>query len=155
MNLIYRAAQPSGILTLPMRSVSAQPFLGKHPKLALALPRLESFSSVGRTDIFFDTNGARLATPEQRVSPDLVGVDGSNNTFFGSDTGADADSNPNFFGTSAAAPNVAAVAAQLLQFNPNLTPAEINAALAATAIDMDDPPTVGFDVAWTPRLALG
>ena len=121
-------------------------FFGQTPEFGLSPPRLESFSSVGRTDIFFDTNGARLATPEQRVSPDLVGVDGSNNTFFGSDTGADADSNPNFFGTSAAAPNVAAVAAQLLQFNPNLTPAEINAALAATAIDMDDPRTAGFDV---------
>jgi len=121
-------------------------FFGQTPEFCVSPPRLESFSSVGRTDIFFDTNGARLATPEQRVSPDLVGVDGSNSTFFGSDTGADADSNPNFFGTSAAAPNVAAVAAQLLQFNPNLTPAEINAALAATAIDMDDPRTVGFDV---------
>jgi hypothetical protein len=41
---------------------------------------------------------------------------------------------------------VAAVATQLLHFNSNLTPAKINAALAATAIDMDDPRTVGFDV---------
>lgn len=121
-------------------------FFGQTPEFGVNPPALESFSSVGRTDILFDTAGNRLATPEQRVKPDLVGVDGSNNTFFGNDSGADADSNPNFFGTSAAAPNVAAVAAQLLQFDPTLTPAQINAALIATAIDMDDPRTAGFDV---------
>jgi Ca2+-binding RTX toxin-like protein len=121
-------------------------FFGQTPEFGVNPPVLESFSSVGRTDILFDTNGDRLATPEQRIKPDLVGVDGSNNTFFGNDIGFDADTNPNFFGTSAAAPNVAAVAAQLLQFNPNLTPDQINTALAATAIDMDDPRTAGFDV---------
>lgn len=120
-------------------------FWAQTPEFGVSPPVLEGFSSVGRTDIIFDTNGDRLATPEARVRPNFVAPDGSNNTFFGSDTGADADANPNFFGTSAAAPNAAAVAAQLLQSNPNLTPAEINAALAATAIDMDDPRTAGFD----------
>ena len=126
-------------------SVSAA-FFGQTTEFDTNPPQLESFSSVGRTDILFDTNAARLATPEQRIKPDLVGVDRFNNTSFGTDVGADADSNPNFFGTSAAAPNVAAVALQLLQLNPNLKPAKINAALAATAIDMDDPCTAGFDI---------
>ena len=79
-------------------------FFGQTPEFDVNQPQLENFSSVGRTNIFFDTNCARLAIPEHRFSLDLVGVDGSNNTFFGSDTGADGDSNPNFFGTSAAAP---------------------------------------------------
>lgn len=41
-----------------------------------------------------------------------------------------------FSGTSAAAPQVAAVCALLLQKNPNLTPAEIKALLMRTAIDV-------------------
>ena len=41
-----------------------------------------------------------------------------------------------FYGTSAAAPNAAAVGALLLQANPNLTPAEVSIALTATATAM-------------------
>ena len=46
------------------------------------------------------------------------------------------DSFPNFSGTSAAAPHAAAVAAQLLQLNPNATPQQIYDLLADTAIDI-------------------
>ena len=49
-----------------------------------------------------------------------------------------------FFGTSGAAPNVAAVAAILLQIKPDLTPLEIYEVLEETAIDMNQ---VGFDFA--------
>ena len=68
--------------------------------------------------------------------------DGANTTFFGSDSTMDADTFPNFFGTSAAAPHAAAVAALLLEAVPTLTPAAVYSALESTAIDMGPP---GFD----------
>ncbi len=114
------------------------------PAFGTSPPEKEGFSSFGNTPILFDVTGARLVTPEVRQAPDFVAPDGSNNTFFGQDV--EPDGNPNFFGTSAAAPNAAAVAALLLEINPNATPAMINDALIASAIDMDDPNTPGFDV---------
>ena len=49
-----------------------------------------------------------------------------------------------FFGTSAAAPNAAGVAALLLDYNPALTPAQIRSALLAGVIDIN---TAGYDLA--------
>ena len=117
-------------------------FWGQTPNNGQSPPLLESFSSAGPTTILFADDGARLAAPEIRASPDIVGPDGTNNTFFGQDIAFDADTAPNFFGTSAAAPHVAAVAALMLEANPLLTPAEIYAALQSTAIDMG---VAGFD----------
>lgn len=110
-------------------------------------PGLEYFSSAGGTPILFDTSGNRLATPEIRNTPDIVAPDGGNTTFFGSD--AEGDGYPNFFGTSAAAPHAAAVSALLLEASGgsgSLTPDEQYDLLESTAIDMDDPSTVNFDV---------
>lgn len=127
-------------------------FFAETPEFGTNPPALESFSSLGGTEILFDADGNRLATPDVRQSVDFVAVDGTNTTFFGGDTGEDPDSFPNFFGTSAAAPHAAAVAALMLEaaneagLDP--TPQEIYDALAASAIDMDNPFTNGFDVGY-------
>src|SRR4029077_16363254 len=82
---------------------------------------------------------------ETRAKPDLVAFDGVDNTTPGFDP---------FFGTSAAAPDTAAVAALMLQRNGCQSPAEIQRTLAASAIDIGAP---GVDpVAGAGRLdALG
>ena len=95
------------------------------------------FSSVGGTPIYFRPDGTSLMTPEVRPKPDVVGPDGGNTTFFGQELN-DGDTFPNFFGTSAAAPHVAAVAALMLEFDPARAPAQIYADLEETALDMTE-----------------
>jgi subtilisin family serine protease len=115
------------------------------PQFGVDPPQLELFSSAGGVPILFDSAGNRLPEPEVRMKPEIVAPDGTNTSFFG---GSDIDSDgfPNFFGTSAAAPHAAAVAALMLEVNPSLTPAEICAILEQTALDMDDSDTPDFDV---------
>ena len=104
-------------------------------------PVLNSFTSFGGSLVLFDDAGNRLTTPEDRMKPDVTGSDGDNNTFFGFDLpeSLDADTFPNFFGTSAAAPNVAAVAALMLEAagGPRaLAPADVYRILEETADDV-------------------
>lgn len=113
------------------------------PEFGISPPDVRSFSSKGGTPIYFDDSGNRLSSPVTRQKPDFVAPDGADNTFFGSDT--DGDGFPNFAGTSAAAPHAAGVAALMLEENPALTPSQIYSSLEASAIDMDDPATAGFD----------
>ncbi len=77
----------------------------------------EDFTSPGPTYIYFDAMGNRLAQPIIRQKPDVAAQDGANNTFFGGDAAGDLDAFPNFYGTSAAAPHAAGVAALVLQAN--------------------------------------
>ena len=117
--------------------------------------QLEAYSSEGGAPTLFDTSGARLATPVVRQKPDFVGPDGVNDSFLGYtlasaglpggqfNTSIAACQNnpgyPNFFGTSAATPHAAGIAALILQANPAATPAQILSAMQKTALAMDAP----------------
>ena len=108
---------------------------------------LEYFSSEGGTPILFDSAGNRLADPIVRQKPDFVGPNGVNNTFLGFTLSASQvvtsiagcennTSYPSFFGTSAATPHVASIAALMLEANPAVTPAQIYQALRSSALPM-------------------
>jgi hypothetical protein len=122
-------------------------------------PTLEPFSSAGGDPILFDSTGTRLPLAQQvpRQKPDLVGPDGGNDTFLGftlasgnppipdPSTVTQCANNakfPNFFGTSAAAPHVASIAALMLQADPALTPAQIYGFLRQSAVAIGAAPTV-------------
>ncbi len=119
-------------------SVAASVFLAT-PAFGVDPPLVNDYSSKGGTPILFDAGGNRLATQIVRQGPDVTGVDGTNTTFFGQSIPQDEDAFPNFFGTSAAGPHVAAAAALMQQSagGPKaLSPQYIYEALEATAIDI-------------------
>lgn len=96
---------------------------------------VETFSSDGPRRIFFNADGSAI-TPGNflatggtvRQKPDITAADG----------GATSLTNFNpFFGTSAAAPHAAAIAALLKSANPALTLAQIRTALTSTALDIE------------------
>ncbi|KYC35568.1 hypothetical protein WA1_07020 [Scytonema hofmannii PCC 7110] len=92
------------------------------------------FTSVGPTTILFEPKGERLEKPELRLKPELAAIQGVDTTFFGEDI--DGNGFPNFFGTSAAAPHAAAIAALVKQANPDFTPEQIYERLESTAEDI-------------------
>lgn len=102
---------------------------------------VEPFSSLGGDlPFYFDGSGDPLAgAPVTRFKPEIAAPDGTNTTFFGADIGFDADSDPNFFGTSAAAPHAAALAALLLDASPDLAPNGVRQVLRASARDAETP----------------
>lgn len=119
----------------------------------------ESFTSPGSTTIYFDQNNHRLATPEVRLKPDIAAMDGANTTFFGIDAEEDADTFPNFFGTSAAAPHAAAIAALVLQANGgpgSVAPTEMKRVLQQSAFphDLDPSAANGSAYAGNSRISL-
>jgi subtilisin family serine protease len=97
--------------------------------------RMESFSSLGPAQIL-------LPAPEMRPKPDLAAFDGVSITNAGGFPGCTPPCR--FFGTSAAVPHSAAVAALLLSKNPFLTPSALRDALTSAAVDV---PPAGFDQA--------
>jgi uncharacterized repeat protein (TIGR01451 family) len=115
------------------------------PRYGIIPARLEPFSSIGLPVILYDLNDTRVY--EVREKPEIVAPDGTNTTFFGRDIddpgdGSDTDNYPNFFGTSAAAPHAAAVAALLLESAPSLHPTQVYELLERTSLDME---IKGFD----------
>jgi hypothetical protein len=118
-----------------------------------AAPTLEYFSSLGGDPILFDVNGVRLPAPGVvRQKPDFVGPDGGSDTFLGFQfakvnppildnsmiVGCQNNASyPNFFGTSAATPHIASIAALFLQADPALTLTQLYDALSQTAVAMN------------------
>jgi len=104
---------------------------------------VEWYSSQGPTLILFDENGNPIN--ETRQTPMLAASDGADTSFFGSGDW-DGTGFPNFFGTSASAPHVAAVAALMLEwahdFELSLTPDQVFQILSASAVDLG---SAGFD----------
>ncbi len=94
----------------------------------------ERYSSRGPVTHYFGPvqgtgAAAPLASPEVLAKPDLVATDGGANTFFGFlESGT-----WRFYGTSAAAPHAAAVAALIRDADPGTTPAQVRGALTGTA----------------------
>jgi hypothetical protein len=112
---------------------------GPFPNPFGASNTVELFSSDGPRRIFYQGNGTAF-TPgnvsstggKLLIKPDITAADGV------SVTGVGGFGSP-FFGTSAAAPHAGAIAALLEQGAPALTQAQLRAALAASAIDIESP----------------
>ena len=100
----------------------------------------EYSTSPGPATVYFDNMGNRLSTPEVRLQPGVAAADGANNSFFGGDDPGDLDLMPNFYGTSAAAPHAAAIAALVLEANGgpgSVTPAQMMDVLHKSAFPHD------------------
>ena len=132
---VYAHPNAAGAVAVGASQYNETPAFGVDPAL------IEPFSSHGGLGVLFDTAGNRLMVPDDRNKPDLTAPDGVDTTFFSSGD-FDGTGFPNFFGTSAAAPNAAALAALQLECNPTLSPAEIRSQQINTALDMESP---GFD----------
>lgn len=106
-------------------------------------PAPESFNILGGSlPFYFDSQGQRLPSPQFRQKPEFAAADGVDTSFFPTDAGADYDNDgfPNFFGTSAAAPNAAAIAALLLEAAggpSSLTPAQVRDKLEQSTFPHD------------------
>lgn len=113
----------------------------------------EGFTSPGPSIIVFDKENNRLPQPEVRQKPDIAAMDGANTTFFVSDASQDTDLFPNFFGTSAAAPHAAAIAALVLEANggpDSVTPDQMRGVLQRSAFKHDLDPYVAQGKARAP-----
>jgi hypothetical protein len=103
----------------------------------------ESYTSPGGTlTLAYDSRGRRLKkSAQKRKVPQLGAADGANTTFFGFDTPGDPDDQPNFFGTSAAAPQAAGLAALVVQEaagrSRTLSPAALRKRLLGATFDHD------------------
>ena len=132
--------------------VGAVPWWASTPYLGTNPLNNESYSSTGPSETIRNSDGSLIAgggTVNQ--NPFVSGPDGGNTSFFGEiiDTskppfpGQPATTTnlsqnlPSFFGTSSAAPNVAAVAALLKSKAPTLTPAQIKTALSTGATPLN------------------
>ena len=116
---------------------------GPFPNPFTSANLLEPFTSDGPRRIIFNADGSAI-TPGNfsstggtvRNKPDITAADGVSTTL-----PVTSGLNP-FYGTSAAAPHAASVAALIMSAKPSLTPAQIRSTLTSTALDIMAP---GFD----------
>ena len=94
---------------------------------------VETFSSDGPRHVFFNADGTPISPGNfsttggaVRQKPDLTAADGVATSVTGF---------ASFFGTSAAAPHAASIAALLKSYNPLLSSAQMRAVLTGTALD--------------------
>ncbi len=128
---IVGQANAAGAMAVAAARYTQTPAYGINPA------KVESFSSIGGTPV----NGV------VRNKPDFTAPDGVNTTVNFGSLDLERDGIPNFFGTSAAAPHAAGVAALILQakklfYNKNLGPDSIRIILSNSALNMATP---GFD----------
>ena len=116
-------------------------FFADTPAFGVSPPVAQPYSSAGGVPILFAANGSALPSPILRAKPAVTATDGVNTTFFFSDSHGN-DGIDDFFGTSAAAPHAAGVAALMLEASPGATPIQVQSALQSSAIDMG---AAGFD----------
>jgi hypothetical protein len=140
--------------------VAATPAGAAFPNAFTSTNSVETFSSDGPRRIFFQSDGAPItpgdfsSTGGQVLSkPDLTAADGV------SVTGAGGFPSP-FFGTSAATPHAAAIAALVKSADPAFTVAQIRSFLTSGAIDIEAPGVdrdsgAGIVMPYTALLAAG
>ena len=144
-----------------------------------ALNTNEPFSSFGPVLTVFNPDGSALASPALLLKPDISATDANNTSFFSAgsifDTTQSIPANPpfpgspvttfptpttptnqlqnlpNFFGTSSAAPNLAALVALMKQSNPTLTRNQIVTNLTTTATSLNGVP----GGTWSPQAGFG
>ena len=111
--LLHRVRRPAGARDVrPQRGTGATSVAAYDPQ-----SRTSPSSSPrpgGKLPVYFSSSGRRFSSPQIRRVPQVAGADGGNTTFFVADDKRDPDTLPNFFGTSASAPHVAAIAALVL-----------------------------------------
>jgi hypothetical protein len=112
---------------------------GPFPNPFTTANQTELFSSDGPRRIFFNANGTPVTAGNflfatnggvVRPKPDVTAADGVHTTL-----PANSGLNP-FYGTSAAAPAAASVAALIMSAKPTLTPAQVGTTLTSTALDI-------------------
>jgi subtilisin-like proprotein convertase family protein len=112
---------------------------GPFPGVFTGAQLSERFTSDGPRRVFFNSDGTPI-TPGNvsstggvvRQKPQITAADGVSNSVDGFSP---------FFGTSAAAPNAAAITALVLSGNPGISPAAVRAAILASALDIEAPGT--------------
>ena len=93
----------------------------------------EYFSSQGPGTLLYGSDGSPLSSPQNAGKIDFDAPDG---VYVPDPTQSNPNASPKaFYGTSAAAPDAAAVAALMLQANPNLTTAQVTSLLQQSAIN--------------------